>query len=849
MKKVLLLLLMLGGLIPVMAQPTINLKYYLPQNVSYDAKIPTPKSVLGYEVGEWHVSHDQLVYYMRAIAKASDRVTLEEFGRTHENRPLVLLKITSPKNHQNLEQIRQKHLELCDPTKAGSVNTDNMPVIVLSGHSIHGNEPSGSNAAILEAYYWAAAQGDAVNKVLDNTVILLDPSFNPDGLNRFATWANMHKSTKTFVTDPASREFNEAFPRGRTNHYWFDLNRDWLPVQHPESQARVKKFQEWRPNILTDHHEMGTNSTYFFQPGVPARTNPLTPQMNQDLTSKIAKYHGKALDKIGSLYFTKEGFDDYYYGKGSTYPDVQGSIGILFEQASSRGHAQESVHGIVRFPFTIRNQFTTAMSTVQAAHEMRKELLDYQKNFHKNAPKGKSYVFGSQDKSRVYELVKLMKQHKVDVYQSASDVTIKGKRIKKENAYVVPDGQAQSRLISAMFQIQTQYKDSLFYDVSAWTLPYAFGVPFQEGGSKGAKVEETDAVLPKGKMMWGSGSSSNEVAYVFRWNNYYAPRALYRLQKKGIKTKVVSKSFTFNVGGTSETFGYGAILVPVAIQKMSKNALFREMQAITKNEGIDVYVLNKGLADQGIDLGSRSIIPLAKPEVLVVAGSGVTSYDVGEVWHLLDTRYYMPASIVEKNRIRRIDLSRYNVIVMVNGSYNDLNSQVPRLRRWLREGGTLITIKNANRWAQGQKLANFSYTKPAGANTKGKTYPYATRQNRRGAQRIGGAIFEANLDLSHPLGYGYDQAKIPVFRNHNIFVDKSSNPYATPLHYTKSPLLSGYISKPNLKRLGGTASIIVTKQGRGTVVSMLDNPNFRGFWYGTNKLFANAIFFGQTIGR
>ncbi|HAS42122.1 MAG TPA: zinc carboxypeptidase [Microscillaceae bacterium] len=849
MKKVLLLFLMLGGLIPVMAQPAINLKYYLPQNISYDAKIPTPKSVLGYEVGEWHVSHDQLVYYMRAVAQASDRVTLEEFGRTHENRPLLLLKITSPKNHQNLEQIRQKHLELCDPKKAGSVNTDNMPVIVWSGHTIHGNEPSGSNAAILETYYWAAAQGEAVNKVLDNTIILMDPCFNPDGLNRFATWANMHKSTKALVTDPASREFNEVFPRGRTNHYWFDLNRDWLPVQHPESQARAKKFQEWRPNILTDHHEMGTNSTYFFQPGVPARTNPLTPQMNQDLTAKIAKFHGKALDKIGSLYFTKEGFDDYYYGKGSTYPDVQGSIGILFEQASSRGHAQESVHGILRFPFTIRNQLTTAMSTVQAANEMRKELLDYQKNFHKNAPKGKSYVFGSQDKSRLYELVKLMKHHNVEVYQSSSDVTIKGQRIKKENAYVVPEGQAQSRLISAMFQVQTQYKDSLFYDVSAWTLPHAFGLPFQEGGSKGAKIIEADAIFPKGKMMWGSGSSSNEVAYVFRWNNYYAPRALYRLQKKGIKAKVVSKSFTFNVGGTSETFGYGAILVPVANQNMSKNALFREMETITKNEGIDVYVLNKGLADKGIDLGSRSIIPLKKPEVLVVAGSGVTSYDVGEVWHLLDTRYHMPASIVEKSRIRRIDLSRYSVIVMVNGSYNDLNSQVPRLRRWLRNGGTLITIKNANRWAQAQKLANFSYKKTAGANTKGKSYPYATRQNRRGAQRIGGAIFEAHLDLSHPLGYGYDQAKIPVFRNHNIFVDKSSNPYATPLYYTKSPLLSGYISKPNLKNLGGSAGIVITKQGRGTVVSMLDNPNFRAFWYGTNKLFANAIFFGRTIGR
>lgn len=844
MRKLLLLFFTVGWLIPVVGQPAINLKYYLPQNIQYDAKIPTPKAVLGYEVGEWHVSHDQLVYYMRAIAKASDRVVLEEYARSHENRPLLILKITSSKNHQNLEQIRQKHLELCDPKKAGGVNTDNLPVVVWSGHSIHGNEPSGSNASILEAYYWAAAQGEAVNKVLDNTVILLDPSFNPDGLHRFSTWANMHKS-KNLVTDPASREFNEVFPRGRTNHYWFDLNRDWLPVQHPESQGRIKKFHEWRPNILTDHHEMGTNASYFFQPGIPARTNPLTPDKNQSLTAEIAKFHGKALDKIGSLYFTKEGFDDYYYGKGSTYPDVHGSVGILFEQASSRGHAQESIHGVLRFPFTIRNQFTTAMSTVEAANALRKKLLDYQKDFHKNAPRGKSYVFGSSDKGRNYQLVKMMQTHNVEVYQSAADVTIKGQKIKKEDAYVVPAGQAQSRLISAMFQIQTEYKDSLFYDVSAWTMPYAFGLPFEEGGSKGDKIEKIE--FPKGEVKWVTNGKHNEVAYVFRWNNYYAPRALYRLQNKGIRAKVVTENFTFEVEGKSETFGYGSILVPVTAQNMDKKALFKEMELIAQKEGVDVYALNKGLADKGRDLGSNSIRPLKKPKVMVVAGQGVTSYDVGEVWHLLDERYEMPASIIEKYRFNQINLSRYNVIVMVHGRYNELNSQTRKIKSWVRKGGTLITIKSANNWAKNQGLAQFTYKKKAKA--KPVTYPYITRQKRRGAQRIGGAIFEANLDITHPIGYGYEQGKIPVFRNHEIFVNKSVNPYTTPLSYTKSPLLSGYISKPNLKHLQNTAGIIISKQGRGVVISMLDNPNFRAFWYGTNKLFANAMFFGQIIGN
>jgi len=312
-----------------------NLDYYLPKNVRYNPAIPTPASVIGHEVGEWHVTHDRLVNYMKAVDAASDRVTLQQLGTTYEGRPQLALIITSPKNHQNLEQIRQQHLQLTQTNQSGNLNINEMPAVVWIGHSIHGNESSGSNASLLTTYYLAAAQGPEVDALLDKTVVLLDPSFNPDGLNRFATWANMHKS-QTLVSDPQAREFNEVWPGGRFNHYWFDLNRDWLPAQHRESQNRLKLFHQWKPNILTDHHEMGSNATFFFQPGVPSRVNPNTPAKNQELTAAIGNYHAKFFDSIGSLYFTKEGYDDFYYGKGSTYPDINGGVGILFEQASSR---------------------------------------------------------------------------------------------------------------------------------------------------------------------------------------------------------------------------------------------------------------------------------------------------------------------------------------------------------------------------------------------------------------------------------------------------------------------------------------------------------------------------------
>ncbi len=380
MKKLLLVYSLLLATNILVAQ---ELKYYLPDNVSYNPSIPKPKNIIYHEVGEWHVTHDRLVNYMKAIAaEAPERVKLETMGFTYENRPQVLLIITSPDNHKRLEEIRQQHLLLSNPSKSSAVNIENMPIVVWIGHSIHGNEPSGANASLLSAYYLAAAQGKQIDDLLENVVILFDPSFNPDGLQRFSTWANQNKS-KNLVSDPNSREFNEVWPSGRFNHYWFDLNRDWLPAVHPESQNRLKWFHQWKPNILTDHHEQGSNATFFFQPGVPSRVNPLTPAKNQELTAKLGKLHAKYLDSIGSLYFTKENYDDFYYGKGSTYPDINGAIGILFEQASSRGHLQQTANGLLSFPFTIRNQFVTTLSTLYGAKDLRNEFLEWQREFYK----------------------------------------------------------------------------------------------------------------------------------------------------------------------------------------------------------------------------------------------------------------------------------------------------------------------------------------------------------------------------------------------------------------------------------------------------------------------------------
>ena len=843
-----------------------GLDYYLPQDVTYNADIPTPQSVFGFEVGEWHVRHDLLRAYMEAVAAASDRVTITEFGRTYEGRKLVMLTITSPQNLANIEQIRERHLQLTDPSRSGDLNVQEMPAVVWMGYSVHGNEPSGSNAVPLAAYYYAAAQGPEIEELLEHTVILLDPSINPDGLDRFASWANTNKSFHQ-NTDPNTREHRENWPGSRTNHYWFDLNRDWMPIQHPSSRGRIAMYNHWMPHVLTDHHEMGTNATYFFQPGIPSRNNPLTPERNFELTGKLAEYHAEFLNTIGSLYYTKESFDDFYPGKGSTYPDLRGTIGILFEQASSRGHLQTSDHGEVSFPFTIRNQFLTSLSTVKGTFDLRVEFNTFMRDFYRTAIEEarrsaiKGYVFGdAHDPARVYHLLDILRGHQIEVYKLDREVSIDGQRFAAGEAWVVPAEQPQHRFLTSLFQKQTTFTDSLFYDISTWTLPLAFNIPYAElrgrAWNSNLMGERLDTPqFPNGIFY----NITDPYAYVFEWDGYYAPRALHRLLDKNVRVKVASRPFAAATVNGRRDFNYGTIMVSTGIQDgIGRAELNRIMQTIADEDAIDVYALETGLSLDGIDLGSPNFNTLRKPEMMVLVGSGVSSGEAGEIWHQYDQRYNIPVSMVDIDIFNSADLARYNTIVMVNGNYNRISpGAIERLRRWVSSGGTLIAQKSAATWAVNNNLAKATF-KSSGSgsgddNEDGNgddttaPRPYTDAALNRGARVIGGSIFEARLDLTHPLAYGYRNQLMSVFRNSTLMMEAPSSPYAAPLRYTSDPLLSGYISAQNLDLLRDTSGIIVSGVGSGRTILMTDNPHFRAFWFGTNKLFANAVFFGHTI--
>ncbi len=815
------------------AQQSFN--YFFNQDIKFDSNIPTPKDVLGFEVGDWHVSHDKLVEYMKAVANASDRVNLEVAGYTYEQRPILLLTITNPENLSKIEDIRKEHLAI----KTSTTDIANKPVVVWLGHSIHGNEASGSNASLLIAYYLAAGQGEALEKMLANTIILLDPSYNPDGLNRFASWANSHKS-KNLDPSSLSLEHNEAWPRARTNHYWFDLNRDWLPLQHPESRARVANFYKWQPNILTDQHEMGSNSTYFFQPGIPSRNNPLTPEKAFDLTRKIARYHAKAMDAIGSQYYSEESFDDYYPGKGSTFPDLNGSVGILFEQGSARGHLMDTENGDLSFKFAIRNQVTTSLSTLEAAQALRGELLAYQNEFFSKA-KGlasndaiKGYVFTSNgDLNKSSAFLKVLVQHRL----SPEKLTSNYNQFKQGESYIVKLSNEQYRLTKAIFEKRTSFKDSLFYDVSAWTLPLAFGMQYQGVGTKElAKIKSESVRITKG----GSEIelAYSDYGYLLDWSDYMAPAAISKIQKAGLRTKLTTHTFRLN----SKEYAEGTVFIPVQNQSLSSNDIFVLMKGVATAYLVPIEGISSGDAG-GVKLGSPSFKNLNSAKIAVIGGDGVSSYEVGEVWHLLDERMDIPMSLVAIDQINSANLSQYNTIIMVSGNYNKL--KVEQLTSWVKAGGLIIATKSAGKWLSKNNISTVNYVNSKPDSTQQR--PYELMDRYRGAQVIGGSIFETKADLSNPLFYGYSSSSIPVFRNSIIMMERSKNAYANPLMYTANPLMSGYVSSKNIKKLANTAAVQVDKMGKGTVITFTDNPNFRAFWYGTNRMFLNAIFFGREI--
>ena len=835
LKKLLFVLIIFLPAITALSQAD----YFYPNSGSFDPLIPTPEKFLGYAIGTHHTRHDKLVEYFKELDRLSDKVTLQVIGETYEHRQQIAAIFTSASNHQRLEEIRKAHL-------AGQVtgNTENVPLVIHLGYNVHGNEPSSSEAAMLTAFYLTASENDEATKWLNDMVILMDPVINPDGRDRHTHWANMHKASPV-VADSLDREHTEIWPGGRFNHYWFDLNRDWFLGTFPETRNRIKFFHQWRPYIQTDHHEMGSNSTFYFDPGEDASNNPVVPNyLYKTIYPKYAEYFSKATDKLGSMYFTKEAYDKLYPGYGSSYINFYGGAGFLFEQASSRGYMQETNTIPITFAFTIRNQLTASLTTVRASLAEKTLLLKLRKEFYRIAKEQasksavKGYLFGDgNDETRTRAFVNMLLLHEIEVYDAGNNST-DGK------GYYVPVDQNNYIMVRSVFEKQITYIDSSFYDASAWSLVHAYNLPYTElktPYNAGKRI----VALPA--QQFNTLEKSN-YTYVISSTDYNVHKAIYHLQKAGVIVQSAFRPFSAIINGKTKAFGYGSIVIPVQQQRISSDSLFKAISITGTQSAINIYGLNTGYSSGGIDIGSGYVRTLKQPMAVMIVGTGVSAPEAGEIWHLLDERLQMPVTKLDILNLGRADLSRYNTMIMVSGNYSLIDKTAgDKIKAWVQGGNTLITIKTGTEWAikNGLTKEKLFVVDTAKGTPIRKDFDMAV--HIEGAKAMGGSIFRVDLDTTHPIGFGFTNRKIAVYRNGLTLLQPGANPYSTVAQYTADPLIGGYVHSTNLTKIKSSASVLVGTEGRGRVIMFSDDPNFRGTWYGTNKLFLNALFYGGNI--
>jgi hypothetical protein len=857
--KILASVLLLLAILTYPLATSAQNSYYFPESEAsgFNEDIPSPAEFLGYEIGTHYTRHDRMVAYFKALAEQSEKASLQVIGETYEKRLQIVLTISSAENQDNIEQIRKQHLTLVDPEAPALEPAEGKSVVALN-YSVHGDETSSGEAALLTAYYLIANESAETQQFLDEGVVHIDPSQNPDGRDRAAHWHNSFKSSPP-VADPADAEHNQDWPRGRTNHFLHDLNRDWFAITQQESANRVNFYHQWYPNVQIDFHEMGTDASYYLEPTKPVRTwNPIIPEYQYEVMNPLlAEYQTEALDQLGALYWTKEIFDNISPIYGSTYPDILGGVGSTFEVGSSRGLVQESDAGEVTFRSTIRRHLHTGIATVRAAVSEKEKLFEYQKDFFQSATDQaaeqpvRAYVFGDEeDPGLTQQFLDLLLKHHLEVYAADQPIETDKHTYAPGSSYVVPADQKQYRIIHDIFKPNTSFPDSVFYDITGWSLVQGYGLRY--GGLESDDFEDAQGgqITSLPALNGGVQGQASDYAYLLNISNYNAYSALYALLDKGIIARAAYKPFTAATDSGDRDFSYGDIVIAAQEQPIPADSLYRTLQKVADRHHVTFYGTQTGYTPSGIDLGSRNIKPLQKPEVALVVGAGTNSYEVGEAWFLLNEHVHLPATKLRAPQLPSTDLRRYNTLILVDGNYSSWQkATVKKIKQWVQAGGTLITDEDAAVWAIESNLAPEELLAQKEDTTETPPrYDYVEQSDRRLAATIPGTILQADIDPSHPIAFGSDDRQQLFIKDNRIFLNPNADdPYATVARYTEEPFVGGHISDENLEKVKGTAAIVTASLGQGNVILFAENPNFRSYWHTTSRLFLNSIFFGQDL--
>lgn len=845
-----------------------------------DPKVPTLKEVVGFTWGEDIISHAETERYLFALEKAApERTRLETYGKSYQGRALRTLTITSPENLKRLEEIRADNLKLASgrlsPAEAEALAA-RAPAVVWLAYSVHGDETSPTDAALLTAYHLLADRRPETKRLLDDLVVIVDPLQNPDGRQRFIDFHRENRGAFVQV-EPFASDRAQRWPGGRTNHYAFDMNRDWFLHTQQETRGRVAAFLRWKPQIFVDAHEMGADTSYFFDPPKDP-FNPLVAPRQKNWYLRLGKNHAARFDQLGFTYFTKDVFDAFGPQYGSTWPTLHGSLGILWEQAGVRGKTvRREDRTLLHFRDGVRHHYVSGLATLTSALQYRRELL---LDFHRNAqdalrlaeegPVAGYVLLPGDNPTRAASLAAVLRRNGIEVHRTAREASVEAaafldgktdKRLVPAGSWYVPVGQPAGRLVRTLLDKHTDMGEAFvkrqlerarnrlpdeIYDITSWSLPLAFGVD--------CLVAKRPLDLPREGALTGLPAPPEpgkaKVAYLVPGGDDAAPLALARWLRAGLRVHVADQPFRLQ----GVHYPRGSLVLRVAENRDKVHTEVAQAAAVL---GVAVHPTDTTFVEEGASLGGPDIVWVKPPRVLLVVDRP-TAQSAGHLWYLFDQVWKYPTTRVAGRLLGKVDLKDFDVLILPDGNYASPEAPseavLGRIRTWVKDGGTLIVEKGAAAWATGEKVKLLS--------TRVARKPAAKEEAKKDKEAEGekylpvpGIFVRGNLYADHWLTFGLDREPILPFSG-NVLLEPlketdgrnlitfAADPAPPRKGMKQGSMVSGFCWPETLEALPGKAYLVHQPLGEGHVVGFADAPGNRAWYPAAQRLYLNAWLFG-----
>ena len=809
----------------------------------FSQTLQSPEQFLGYKIGSRYTPHYKIVNYFKAVAQAMpDMVTIEKYGETNEGRELLLAYVTSPSNGKQLEQIRKNNLALTGINKANPVIEGTPPIVWLS-YNVHGNETSSSEAAMLTIFALVDPSNTQTKEWLKNTVVIMDPCINPDGRDRYVNWFNSVRGV-TANPYPRSREHSEPWPGGRSNHYNFDLNRDWAWQTQIETQQRMVKYRQWMPQIHVDFHEQGINQPYYFAPAAEPFHEVITP-WQRSFQNTIGRNNAKYFDRNGWLYFTKERFDLFYPSYGDTYPTYNGAIGMTYEQGGGPRGGLSVLNGnndTLTLLDRAMHHYTTGLSTIEVASTNAAKLVSEFKKFFDDSRQGKgnvnkAYIITTDNRDKLTAVEDLLTKNGIE-YGLMNSSVFKGMNYRtgkeetgklKKYHLAISTSQPQSVLARVLLEPSSNLSDSNTYDITAWSLPFAHDVDAY-AVKDAISIKNVDSIIAK------SAVPASSYGYLVTYQSFQGAKVLAQLLKQGVKVRFAEKPFTYK----DKSYDRGTLII-------LKNGNASNLQAIlskqTETSFATIDAIETGFMDKGPDIGSGDVRLIKAPKVALVTGEQTSSLGAGEIWHLFDQSLQYPLTLINATELTSIQLSDFNVVILPNGMYKGLNDKATsdKLKDFVRGGGKLIALQNAmEQMAAGDWGLKIKEDKSEDKSEYVALKKYENRERDQLPESIPGAIYKVQLDNTHPLAFGYPDTYFTLKQDATIFEYLKEGWNVGVLK--KDNYITGFAGMKVKSKLKDAMVIGVQELGSGQVIYFADDPIFRSFWENGKLMLCNAVF-------